>query len=94
MRFTVATFKDPRIVLSCLSNLSNSLSGNSLSLLPASIKDVPCSASFKISISSFLSFSSSLSFLFYLQSFFSDHLSKLDLVFHIICFLRVFKATF
>ena len=35
-----ATFKDPLIVLSCLSDPSNSLSGNNLSLSPASIKGV------------------------------------------------------
>ena len=42
-RFAIATFKDPFIVLSCLSNPYNSLSGNNLSLSLGSMKDVSCS---------------------------------------------------
>ena len=47
-RLAIATFKDPFIVLSCLSNPSNSLRGNSLSLSLDSIKDVSCSASLTV----------------------------------------------
>ena len=48
IRFVIATFKDSLIVLSCLSNHSNFLSGNNLPILPASIKDAPCSTSLTV----------------------------------------------
>ena len=48
IRFAIATFKDPLMVLSYLSKPSNSLSGNSLFLSPASIKNMPCSTSLTV----------------------------------------------
>ena len=48
IRFAIATSKGHFIVLSCLFNPSNPLSGNNLSLSSASTKDVPCSISLTV----------------------------------------------
>ena len=47
-RLAIATFKDPFIVLSYLSNPSNSLRGNRLSLSLGLIKDLSCSTSLTV----------------------------------------------
>ena len=47
-RLAIATFKDSFIILSCLSNPSNSLSGNNLSHSPGSMKVVSCSTSLTV----------------------------------------------